>query len=140
VASERNHKVFDENQSIRGFFGFKSCFQNCFCNLFSTSGLSHICNIRNVWKLPSPFLRNTLISSSEKTSLSLKISFWKKNCPINSLTFMKNPTHVRLPCKSHGFRTSKSQNYGDPYLISLQFFISRKISDYTTSFVHFRIK
>jgi hypothetical protein len=38
--------------------------------------LSEICKIRNVWKLPSPFPRNTLISSSEKTYWSLKISFW----------------------------------------------------------------
>jgi hypothetical protein len=28
--------------------------------------LSQICKIRNVWKLPSPFSRKTLISSSEK--------------------------------------------------------------------------
>jgi hypothetical protein len=31
------------NQSIGGFFGFKSYFQNCFWNFFSTSGLSQIC-------------------------------------------------------------------------------------------------
>jgi hypothetical protein len=45
------------------FFGFKSSFHNCFWN-----GLSEICKIRNVWKLPSPFSRNTLIPCSEKTS------------------------------------------------------------------------
>jgi hypothetical protein len=28
------------NQSIRGFFGFLSSFQNCFWNVFSTSGFS----------------------------------------------------------------------------------------------------
>jgi hypothetical protein len=67
VASERDHKVFYENQSICGFFGFKSSFQNCFWNIFSTSGLSQICKIRNVWKLPSPFSKNSVISSSEKT-------------------------------------------------------------------------
>jgi hypothetical protein len=39
------------NQSIRGFFGFKFSFQNCFWNVFSTSGLSQICKIRNAWKL-----------------------------------------------------------------------------------------
>jgi hypothetical protein len=52
----------------------KSGFQNCFWNLFSISGLSQICLIRNVWK-PSPNSRNTLISCSEKSSLSLKSSF-----------------------------------------------------------------
>jgi hypothetical protein len=44
-----------QNQSIRGFFGFESTFQNCFWNVFSTSGLSQICKIRNAWKLPVPF-------------------------------------------------------------------------------------
>jgi hypothetical protein len=38
------------NQIICGFFGFKFSFQNCFWNVFSTSGLSQICKIRNVWK------------------------------------------------------------------------------------------
>jgi hypothetical protein len=36
------------NQSTRGFFGFEFSFQNCFWNLFSTSGLSKICKLRNV--------------------------------------------------------------------------------------------
>jgi hypothetical protein len=63
------------NQSIRGFFDFKSSFQNCFWNVFSASGFSQ----RNVWKLPSPFSWNTLIPCSEKTFWSLKTSFWKKN-------------------------------------------------------------
>jgi hypothetical protein len=54
------------NQSIRGFFGFKSIFQNCFWNIFSTSGMSQLCKIRNVWKLPSTFSRNTLISCSRR--------------------------------------------------------------------------
>jgi hypothetical protein len=67
-----------QNQSIRGFFGFESSFQNCFWNLLSTSGLSQIWKIRNVWKLPSPFSRNTLTPCSEKTYWSLKTSFWKK--------------------------------------------------------------
>jgi hypothetical protein len=79
VASEGDHKIFSENQSIRGSFGFESSFKNCFWNLFSNSGLSQICKIRNVWKLPIPFSRFTLISSSEKSSWSLKILFWKKN-------------------------------------------------------------
>jgi hypothetical protein len=69
-----------ENQSIRGFFEFESSFQNFFFYLFRTSGLSEICKIRNIWKLPSPFLRNTPILCSEKSSWSLKTSFWKKNC------------------------------------------------------------
>jgi hypothetical protein len=42
------------NQSIRGFFGFGYSFQNCFWNVFSTSGLSQICKIRNAWKLSVP--------------------------------------------------------------------------------------
>jgi hypothetical protein len=83
------------NQSIRGFFGFKSSFQNCFWNVFSTSGLSRICKIRNVWKLPSLFSWNTLIPCSEKTSWSLKTSFWKKNCQINSKT-VKNSLFPKL--------------------------------------------
>jgi hypothetical protein len=43
------------------------CFKtlpNCFWCLLITSGLSQICKIRNVWKLPSQLLRN-LIPSSE---------------------------------------------------------------------------
>jgi hypothetical protein len=53
------------NQRTRGYFWFESSFQNCFWNGLSTSVLSEICKIRNVWKFPSPFSRNTLISSSE---------------------------------------------------------------------------
>jgi hypothetical protein len=66
VASERDHKVFYENQSIRGFFGFESCFQNCFWNLFNASGLCQICKIKNGWKFPNPFSRNTQILSSDR--------------------------------------------------------------------------
>jgi hypothetical protein len=40
---------------------------------------------------------------SEKTYWSLKISFWKKNIPINSKTVIKNFFHVRLPSKSLNF-------------------------------------
>jgi hypothetical protein len=65
------------NQSKRGFFGFESSFLNCFWNGFSTSGLSQICKIRNVCKLPRPFPRNTLFPYSEKSS------FWKKSYPTN---------------------------------------------------------
>jgi hypothetical protein len=91
------------NQSIRAFFGFDSSFQNCFWNVFNTSDLSQICKIGNVWKLSRPFSRNTLILCSEKLSWSLNILLWKKNCPINSKTVIKNFFHVRLPCKSMNF-------------------------------------
>jgi hypothetical protein len=78
-----------QNQSIRGFFGFNSSFQNCFWNVFSTSGFSQIYKIRTVWKISSPFSRNTLISCSEMTSWSIKLSFWKKKIPTNSKIVMK---------------------------------------------------
>jgi hypothetical protein len=70
---------------------------------FSTSGLSEICKIRKVWKLPSPFSRNTLIPCSE-------MFFWSGKS--NSKMAMK-----RLPCKSLNFMifrhpSKKSQNYG----------------------------
>jgi hypothetical protein len=42
------------DQSTRGLFGLESSFQNCFWNVFSTSGLSQICKIRNVRKFPVP--------------------------------------------------------------------------------------
>jgi hypothetical protein len=58
--------------------------QNYFWNLFNSSGSSEICKIKNICKLPSPFSRNTLIACSEKSSWSLRTSFWKKNCPSNS--------------------------------------------------------
>jgi hypothetical protein len=82
--------------------------------------LSEFCKIRNAWKLPSTFSRNTLIQSSEKICCSLKTSFWKKNCPINLKTIMKKFSHERLPCKSLyfmvlGYPCKKSQNYGSLY-------------------------
>jgi hypothetical protein len=89
-------KYFPRTQSARSFFGFEFSFQNCFWNLFSFSGLSQICKIRNTWQLTRPFSRNTLISSSEKTFRKLKTSFLKKNCPINSKMVMKNFFDVRL--------------------------------------------
>jgi hypothetical protein len=46
------------NQSIRGFFGFESSLQNCFWYVFSTSGLSQNCKIRNAWK--TIFLQNKI--------------------------------------------------------------------------------
>jgi hypothetical protein len=103
-----------------GFFYFESCFQNCFWNLFITSGLSQICNIRNFWKLTSPFSLTTLISYSEKTFWSLKTSFWKKNYLINSKTGIKNVFHVRLASKSLrfmvlGYPSKKYRNYRHVY-------------------------
>jgi hypothetical protein len=47
VALEKDNKESSGNQSMRGFFGFDSCFQNCFWNLLITSGLSQICKITN---------------------------------------------------------------------------------------------
>jgi hypothetical protein len=56
----------------------KECsFLNWFWILFSFSGWSQICKKRNAWILPSWFLRNTLIQSSEKMSWSLKTSILK---------------------------------------------------------------
>jgi hypothetical protein len=66
--------------------------------------LSEICKIRNVWKFPTPFSRNTLISSFEKISWSLKTSFWKHNYPINSKTVIKIVSHEKPPCKSQTFK------------------------------------
>jgi EamA domain-containing membrane protein RarD len=76
-----------------GWFGF----QNCFWNLFSTSALTQIYKIRNVWKLPIPFSAITLILGFEKSAWSLKISFWKKNCPLISKTVMKTFSHYGFP-------------------------------------------
>jgi hypothetical protein len=89
------------NQSTRGFFGFESSFQNCFG--INSPELSQISKIRNVWKLPSPFSMDTQIPCSEKTSWSLKTSFWKKKCSINSKTVIQNFFHVMLPCRSLNF-------------------------------------
>jgi hypothetical protein len=68
VAPKTDLKVFYENRSIRGFFDVESSFQNCLWNLFCISGMCQIFKIRNAWKLPSPFSRNTLIPTSETTS------------------------------------------------------------------------
>jgi hypothetical protein len=67
------------NQSIRGFFGFKYSFQNGFWNVFSTSGLSQICKIRNGWKLPSPFSWNTVIPMLWKDFLEFKNIILEEN-------------------------------------------------------------
>jgi hypothetical protein len=74
----KRQQVILRKPKYNGFFGFESSFQNCSWNFVNTSGLSQNCKIRNAWKLPRPFSRNTLISSSEKISWSLKTSFWKK--------------------------------------------------------------
>jgi hypothetical protein len=60
-----------------------------------------------------------LIPCSEKSSWSLKTSFWKKDCPTNSKMAMKNFSHERIPCKSLNFMvlghpSNTSQNYGNP--------------------------
>jgi hypothetical protein len=47
----------------------------------------------------------TLVSSSEKTSWSLKTSYCKKNSSINSKTVMKNFSDGRLCCKSQSVET-----------------------------------
>jgi hypothetical protein len=113
------------NQSIRGFFCFKFSFQNCFWNVFSTSGLSQICKIRNAWKLPSPFSWNTLIPCSEKTSWSLKTSFWKKKLSNK----FKNGHKKFLPRKISwekslnfivlAYLSKKSQNHGNPFALKI---------------------
>jgi hypothetical protein len=97
VTIKRYIQTLFENQSIRGF---KFSFQNWFWKRFSNSGLSQICKIWYNYKLPSAFLRTAPISSSLKTSWSLKISFWDQNHPISSKKVMKNFTHVKLRCKS----------------------------------------
>jgi hypothetical protein len=130
---KRQEGFFSENQSIRGFFGFEYSFYNCFWNLFSASGLSQICKIRNAWKLLYLCSRNTLIPCSEKTSWSLKTLFWKKNYPINSKMVNKNFLHVRLPYKSVipmvlGYSNKKSQNmknFHDHFLIYWTIFLPK---------------
>jgi hypothetical protein len=115
VAWERDHKVFYE---IKVYV--VSLVPNCFWNVFSTSGLSQIGKIRNVWKLPSPFSWNTLISCSEKSSWSLKTSFSKKNCQINSKTVIKKflPRKISreksLNFMVMAYLSKKSQNHGNP--------------------------
>jgi hypothetical protein len=93
---------------------FECSFQNY---LFSTSGLSEMRKIRNVRKLPSPFSRNTPISSSDKTSWSLKTSFWKKNCQINSKTAIK---------KFSGVGVSMILNLLDNFSSKVMFLNSKK--------------
>jgi hypothetical protein len=37
---EKKPQAILRNQGTRGFLSFESCFQNCFWNVFGTSGLS----------------------------------------------------------------------------------------------------
>jgi hypothetical protein len=69
------------------------------------------------------------MSSSEKTSWSLKTSFWKKNCQTNSKMPMKNFSYERLPCKSvnfmllrHPSKKSQSMETFTPEKFSWTFF------------------
>jgi hypothetical protein len=121
VASERDDKIFYENQSIRDLFDFESSFQNCFWNLLRISGLSEICKIRNVWKFPSHSqraLRSLVLKDFlefEKIILEVKMSNKFKNG--NEIFF----SHERLPCESlnfFGLRTpsKKSQTMETLYL------------------------
>jgi hypothetical protein len=77
----KENKVLSANQSMCGFFRFECCFENGFWNFFIFSSLSQIYKIRNAWKLPSPFLRNSLLSSSEKTFWNFTVeNFEEKEC------------------------------------------------------------
>jgi hypothetical protein len=92
---------------------FEYSIQNCFWNVFSTSGLSQIWKIRNVWKLPSPFKE---YSDHMLWKDFLETSFWKKYCSINSKTVIKNFLHVKFRCKPLnfmvlGYPRKKSQNH-----------------------------
>jgi CMP-N-acetylneuraminic acid synthetase len=102
VASERGNKLFSKNQGVRSFFGVYSSFQNCFWNLLSTSSLSQNFKIRNVWKLLSPFSRNTVIWSSTKSSWSLKKHFLEEN---RSKNFKNGHKIFSHPQSFHGLGT-----------------------------------
>jgi hypothetical protein len=75
MASEKNHKVFYGNQSIRGFFDFKFSFHNCFWNLSSTSGLSQICKLRNAFHVRS---QGILLSEALKRLLGVEKHYFGK--------------------------------------------------------------
>jgi hypothetical protein len=103
VAWERDHKMFYKIQVYVVSLVLSQVFKTVF-GIFFTSDLSQIWKIRK-----SPFSRNALIPCSEKSSWSLKTSFWKKNCPINSKAVIKNFFHVRPRSELHGFRISKEE-------------------------------
>jgi hypothetical protein len=60
------------------FYTPKSVFRACDQRVFLENELGRNGNIRNVWKLPSPFSSNTLITSFVKTFWSLKHNFGSK--------------------------------------------------------------
>jgi hypothetical protein len=75
-----------------------------------------------MWKLSlTEWNELRALNPAEKTSWSLKTSFWNKNCPINSKTVMKNVSHVRFTWKSLqfmvlGYPSKNSQNHGNLYV------------------------
>jgi hypothetical protein len=64
---------------------FSLVFKIVFGIFLASSELSQIVKIRKL-------SRNTQITSSEKSSWRLKLSFWKKNCPTNSNFLQKTNT------------------------------------------------
>jgi hypothetical protein len=68
--------------------------------------VSQICKIRNIWKLPSPVSRDTLISSSEDL-----LEF--KNIILEEKLFNKfkkgHEKFLSRKAELHGFRTSKQE-------------------------------
>jgi hypothetical protein len=91
--------------------------------------MSQNCKIRNVWRLPSPFSRNTLIPCSEKSFLSLKSLFWKKSYPTNSkiefigqFFFQNNVFKLKEDFSEHVIRVFLEKGLG-----SLQIFLILQI-------------
>jgi hypothetical protein len=71
---------------------------------------------------------NTLIPSSETSSWSLKILYWKKNRPNNSKMAMKNFSYERLLWKSlHSIETLTPEKFSWPFLNYLDDFSSNTI-------------
>jgi hypothetical protein len=117
--------------------------QFCFWNLSNISGLSQICKIRNVWKLPSPFSRNTLIPSSKKTSWSLKTSFW-----FEKWSNKVNNGHEKF---LRGFRTSRQdvpklwkplrlKNFHDHFWICWKIFLPNDVFKLQKDFSDLKIR
>jgi hypothetical protein len=66
---KRQQGIFWEPKYRWFLFGFESSsFQNCFWNLFSSSGLSQICKIRNAWKFASSQARSWSLKPSRINS------------------------------------------------------------------------
>jgi hypothetical protein len=76
LTSKRYSKIFPKTQSIRGFFGNKCSRQNWAWKLSSTSGLSQIWKIRNVWKLPSGCLKDNSVKFFDEYLKNL--TCWEK--------------------------------------------------------------